>query len=51
MPGLRTYVWGGAIKIGARPFWGRAVFVLVILNMNIGYQKLLTPPLMDILQY
>ncbi len=19
------YVWGGAIKIGARPFWGRGV--------------------------
>ncbi len=43
----RTYVWGGAIKIGARPFWGRGVFVLVISNINIGYQKLLTPPLME----
>ncbi len=21
----RTYVWGGAIKIGARPFWGSGV--------------------------
>ncbi len=43
------YVWGGAIKIGARPFWGRGVFVLVISNINIGYQKSLTPPLIDIL--
>lgn len=40
-----TYVRGGAIKIGARPFWGRGVFVLVIWNINIGYQKSLTPPL------
>ncbi len=40
------YVWGGAIKIGERPFWGRGVFVLVISNVNIGYQKSLTPPLM-----
>uniref|UniRef100_A0A672QE54 Uncharacterized protein n=1 Tax=Sinocyclocheilus grahami TaxID=75366 RepID=A0A672QE54_SINGR len=24
------HVWGGAIKIGARPFWGRGVFALVI---------------------
>ncbi len=23
-----TYLWGGAIKIGARPFWGRGLFVL-----------------------
>ncbi len=44
------YVWGGAIKIGVRPFWGRGVFVLVISNVNIGYQKLLTPPLIDLLQ-
>ncbi len=36
---------GGAIKIGARPFWCRGVFVLVISNVNIGYQKSLTPPL------
>ncbi len=26
---LCTYVWGRAIKIEARPFWGRGVFVLV----------------------
>ncbi len=24
---MRTYVWGGAIKIAARPFWGMGVFV------------------------
>ncbi len=41
----RTCVWGGAIKIGARPFWGRGVFVLMISNINTGYQKSLTPPL------
>ncbi len=40
------YMWGGAIKIGARPFWSRGVFVLVISNINIGFQKSLTPPLM-----
>ncbi len=40
-----TYVWGRAIKIGARSFWGRGVFVLVISNVNIGYQKSLTPSL------
>ncbi|MGL4524115.1 MAG: hypothetical protein ACRCVN_01145, partial [Spirochaetia bacterium] len=45
LPGLRTYVWGRAIKIGASPFWGRGVFVLVISNINIGYQKSLTLPL------
>ncbi len=39
------YVCGGAIKIGARPFWGRGMFVLVISNINIGFQKSLTPPL------
>ncbi len=38
-------MWGGSIKIGARPFWGRGVFVLVISNINIGFQKSLTPPL------
>ncbi len=27
------------------PFWGRGMFVLVISNINIGYQKSLTPPL------
>ncbi len=39
-------MWGGSIKIGARPFWGRGVFVLVISNIYIGFQKLLTLPLM-----
>ncbi len=29
----------------ARHFWGRDVFVLVISNINIGFQKSLTPPL------
>jgi len=38
-------VWGGAVKIGARPFWGRGLFVLVISNINTGFQKSLTPPL------
>ncbi len=42
------YVWGGAIKIGARPFWGRGVFVLVISNINIGFQKSLTTPLTNL---
>ncbi len=37
-----TYMWGGSITIGARPFWGRGVFVLVISNINIGFPKLLT---------
>ncbi len=39
-------MWGGAIKIGARSYKGRGVFVLVISNINIGFQKSLTPPLM-----
>ncbi len=38
-------MWGGSIKIGARPFWGRVMFVLVISNINIGFQKSLTLPL------
>ncbi len=38
-------MWGGAIKIGVRPFSGRGVFVLVISNINIGFQKSLTLPL------
>ncbi len=38
-------MWGGSIKIGARHFWSRGVFVLVISNINIGFQKLLTLPL------
>ncbi len=46
----RTYVWGGAIKIGSRPFWGRGVFVLVISNINIGYQKSLTTPFNKLLR-
>ncbi len=41
-------MWGGAIKIGARPFWGRGVFVLVISNINIGFQKSLTTPLTNL---
>ncbi len=41
------YVWGGAIKIGARPFWGRGVFVFVISNVNIGYHKSLTLSLIE----
>ncbi len=30
-------MWDGSIKIGARPFWSRGVFVLVISNINIAY--------------
>ncbi len=41
---LFIFLWGGAIKIGA-PFWGKGLFVLVISNINIGFQKLLTLPL------
>ncbi len=46
-PRLRMLCIYGAepIKIGARPFWGRGVFILVISNINIGLQKSLTPPL------
>ncbi len=44
-------MWGGAIKIGVRPFWGRGVFVLVISNINIGFQKSLTPPLMLLFEH
>ncbi len=40
-------MWGGSIRIRARPFWGRGVFVFVISNINIGFQKLLTLPLRD----
>ncbi len=40
------YVWGGAIKIGVRPYMGRGVFVLGISNRKIGFQKSLSPPLM-----
>ncbi len=36
---------GGSIKTGARPFWGKGVFVLVISNINIGFQKSFTLPL------
>ncbi len=39
MPGLCTYVWGGDIKIGARSCWGMGVFVLVLSNINIVWQK------------
>ncbi len=39
------YVWGGDIKKGARPYWCRGMFVLVISNVNFGYQKSLNPPL------
>ncbi len=38
-------MWGGAIKIGTRPYKGRGVFVLVISNINIGFQKSLTTSL------
>ncbi len=38
---MRTYVWGGAIKIGATPFWGRHW-------LNIGYLKSFTPHLIHL---
>jgi len=34
--------------VGARPFWGRGVYFLVISNINIGFQKSLTPPLSEL---
>ncbi len=45
LPGLCTYVWGGDIKIGARSCWGMGVFVLVLSNINIVWQKSLSAPL------
>ncbi len=45
MPGLCTYVWGGDIKIGARSYWAMCVFVLVLSNINIVWQKSLSAPL------
>ncbi len=45
MPGLCTYVWGGDIKIGARSCWAMGVFVLVLSNINIVWQKSLSAPL------
>ncbi len=38
-------MWGGDIKIGARSYWALAVFVLVLSNINIVWQKLLSAPL------
>ncbi len=45
MPGLCTYVWGGDIKIGVSSCWGMGVFVLVLSNINIVWQKSLSAPL------
>ncbi len=39
-------MWDGTIKIGAKPYKSRDVFVLVISNIKIVFQKSLTPPLM-----
>ncbi len=39
MLGLCTYVWGGDIKIGARSCGGMGMFVLVLSNINIFWQK------------
>ncbi len=41
-------MWGGSIKIGARHFWDRSMFVLVISNIHISFQKLLTLPLNNV---
>ncbi len=38
-------MWGGSIKTGARHFWDRSMFVLVISNIHISFHKLLTLPL------
>ncbi len=45
MPGLCTYMWGGDIKIGARSYWAMGMFVLVLSNINIIWQKSLSAPL------
>ncbi len=41
LPWLCTQVWGGDFKIRARSYWGMGVFVLMLSNMNIVWQKLL----------
>ncbi len=50
MPGLCTNVWGGDIKIGARSYWAMGVFVLVLSNINIVWQKSLSAPLSRLLE-
>ncbi len=44
-PRLCIYQWGGDFKIGARSCWGMGVFVLVLSNINIVWQKSLGAPL------
>ncbi len=44
-PRLCIYKWAGDFKIGARSCWGMGVFVLVLSNINIVWQKSLRPPL------
>ncbi len=39
------YVWGGDIEIGARSCWALCVFVWVLSNINIIWQKSLNAPL------
>ncbi len=41
LPWLCT--WGGDFKIGVRSCWSMGVFVLVLSNINIVWQKLLGP--------
>ncbi len=45
LPWLCTYIWGGDFKIRARSCWGMGVFVLVLSNINIVWQKSLSEPL------
>ncbi len=45
MSGLCTCMWGGDIKIRARSYWAMVVFVLVLSNINIVWQKSLSAPL------
>ncbi len=40
-----AYVWGGAIKKWARPLLCSGLFILVISNINIGFLRVLNPPL------
>ncbi len=49
MPWLSTYVWGRDIEIGAWSCWGMGVFVLVLSNINIVWQKSLSALIMDLL--
>ncbi len=45
LPWLCMYMWGGYFKIRARSCWAMGVFVLVLSNINIVWQKSLSAPL------